>query len=45
MPRESVNIIEINRSKASERVRIRLSVILQCVDYFGGILNRIKVSS
>ena len=47
MPGEYVNIVEVNRRKASERdsPTFNLSVILQDVDYFGGILNGIKVSS
>ena len=47
MPGESVNIFEVNRRKASERdsTTFNLSVILQDVDYFGEILNGIKVSS
>ena len=49
MPGESVNIFEVslNRRKASERdsTTFNLSVILQDVDYFGGILNEIGVSS
>ena len=46
MPGESVNIFEVNRRKASERdsTTFTLSVILQDVEYFGGILNGIKVS-
>ena len=46
MPGESVNIFEVNRRKASERdsITFNLSVILQDVDYFGGILNGIKVT-
>ena len=50
MPGESVNIFEVNQSSQGKsinetRPRLILSVILQDVDYFGGILNGIKVSS